>query len=208
MGGRPLSNFARQSNGIICIEMPWHSGNNETDETRPKSVLPGLELISRYYGYLNLLYRTCATQTELKFHFDDFRGIRKNSRDRYGLLYFATHGSKAALGLPGEPAPLSLSDLAELMGKTFSGFSVYFGSCSVMKCSDAELNDFQTATGSDMIVGYEADVDWIDSTILDILFLNKFAAEERPKSKKRFLGNFGSSYGAMIEKYEMMFYNV
>jgi hypothetical protein len=163
--------------------------------------------VTRYHGYEKLLYRTCATKNELKFHFDDFRGLRQNSKRWYGLLYFASHGSKGALDLPGEPKPLPLYELAELMGKTFSGFSVYFGSCSVMRGSDDELNAFQETTATDLIVGYGADVDWIDSTVLDILFLNRFLSETRPESKKRFLTSFCSRYGEMVDKYQMHFFN-
>ena len=203
-GMEDMANFNRSQSGVLCIEAPWSAGNDENDETKPKSVLPGLELINTYYGYQKLLYRTCATRRELAYHFEDFKRLRPTSKNWYGMLYFASHGSKGSMHLPGEKQELDLEILAEMMGKIFSGFVVYFGSCSVMKCSDAELQRFSDLTGADMVVGYEADVDWIDSTILDILFLNAFSSEKRPKSKIVFWNGFRKRYGELIDKYKMV----
>lgn len=204
-----MANFKKpvQQNGIFCLEVPWSESREYIDETTPKSVLPGIQLIARYHGMAQLNYKTCATTAELRYHLQDFSNVRKSAKNWYGCFYLASHGSKGSIYLPGDEEDLTLSQLAKLMGKTFKGCIIYFGSCSVLSCANEILEEFKEETEVDAIFGYERDVDWVDSTVLDILFLNKFLDESRPRSKKVFADRFYKEYSALIDRYSMVYYD-
>lgn len=203
-----MANFVKpvRQSGIFCLEVPWDRSRDNIDETAPKSVLPGLQLIARYHGLIQLNYKTCATSAELRYHVRDFSEMNANAKRWYGCLYLASHGSKGIISLPGDDEELTIGQLAKLLGRSFKDCLIYFGSCSVLACSEDTLNDFVEETGVDAIVGYETDIDWIDSTVLDILFLNKFLDEGRPKSKTRFWNKFREEYEELVDKYNMVFF--
>lgn len=203
-----MANFVKTGahRGIFCLEMPWNASSENIDETAPKTVLPGLQLITRYHGLIQLNYKTCATSAELRYHLEDFATMKKNAREWYGCLYIASHGSRGSIHLPGDKESLTIGQLAKMIGKLFKGAIVYFGSCSVLDCNDSELENFIDETEVDVIVGYKYDIDWVDSTILDILFLNRFLDDNRPKSKVVFWKKFEADYKEFIKKYGMVFY--
>lgn len=187
--------------------MPWSGSDEYIDETAPKTVLPGLQLIARYHGMAQLNYKTCATTAELRYHVQDFASVRQSAKNWYGCLYLASHGSKGSIYLPGDHEEITIGQLANIFGKTFKNCIIYFGSCSVLSCSEEVLNEFINKTEADAVVGYETDIEWVNSTILDILFLNKFLDERRPKSKKVFWNNFCKEHGELVEKYQMVFFS-
>jgi hypothetical protein len=122
------------------------------------------------------------------------------------MLYLAAHGSSGAISLPGEERQFRLSDLSKLFGTTFKGFTIYFGSCSVLSCTDAEANDFLSSTEADCVVGYEKPVDWVNSTGLDILFINRYI--QRKKNIGVFWKNFYAEYKSLVDEYEMQIFGV
>ncbi len=145
---------------IACLESLW----DDEIEEQPLSFGPALEIIAKLYEvrYIRL---PCNTESEFDYNLDLISAKRE-----YDILYLAFHGDEGTLYLHDE-TELDLAMLAEKMGKRFKGWIIHFGSCGTMNADDDELEAFAEATGAAMLVGYTEDVDWAESTAMDLLFL-------------------------------------
>jgi hypothetical protein len=91
------------------------------------------------------------------------------------IFYLAFHGS-----------PGSVQSVLERIGpdelcEAFAGYGaypnlIYFGSCSVLEGAKGRkfAGDLLRASGSRAVIGYKKDVNWMDSMVLDLLFLYRF----------------------------------
>jgi hypothetical protein len=169
---------------IYCLESLWN------DDVEIKlSVLPALELASRLND-ISYLHLTCNTIPELAHN---LRRLRK--RRAYGILYFAFHGQRGRILLD-DKSRVRLDELAEMMGNRFQNWSVHFGSCSVLKARDKDLQEFVEQTGVGLLTGYGKVMEWGESTALDILF---FCLLQRYKNTKHFLNFFEKTYPDLIQ---------
>lgn len=144
--------YAKQ---IACIE-------SLVDREERLSTQPMLEFIASVQS-VRLSHLPCDTEEELV---DGLRTLAKLRSD--GILYIALHGDPGAIHLA-DGTTLELEDLAELMGTRFAGWVIHFGSCSTMRASDKRLAAFCEATGAPFLLGYRKDVDWVESSALDML---------------------------------------
>ena len=145
---------------IACLESLWDS-----DVENRLSVKPILELLLTSRG-TRYTYQTCNTVGELTYN------LQMIPRDEnYLILYLSFHGSVGKLHLA-DGSKMSLDDLAEKMGNRFQNWVVHFGSCGTLAASDNLLIDFMKKTGVSLLIGYESDIDWIESAALDMLIFD------------------------------------
>ena len=83
------------------------------------------------------------------------------------MLYLAFHGAPGLIALDGDE--LSLEQLADAMGTGFKGRVVHFGSCGTTKVSPERMAVFLKRTGIAMVIGYQNNIDWVESASLDLL---------------------------------------
>jgi hypothetical protein len=97
------------------------------------------------------------------------------------VVYLAFHGTpgavEAALG------PIGPADLC----RAFAGAGgqdrlIYFGACRVLRGRAGRrfARALLAASGARAVIGYTEDVDWMDGTAADLLFLHRFYASEDP----------------------------
>jgi len=91
------------------------------------------------------------------------------------IFYLAFHGSPGSVHSVLEQ--IGSKDLCE----AFAGYGaypnlIYFGSCSVLEGAKGKkfARDLLHASGSRAVIGYKKDVNWMDSLIVDLLFLHRF----------------------------------
>jgi len=98
--------------------------------------------------------------------------------DNYPVLYLATHGEPGHVYVGDDR--ISLASLATIIGKTNAAKrAVHFGSCSTLfddpdgTHGDETMTarEFVRASGLRYIVGYQDDVDWLESASFDLLLL-------------------------------------
>lgn len=142
---------------IACLESLWN-----TDLEDRWSVLPILNVIANVQD-LKLAHLSCNTEAEFAFNLK-MLGKRRS----YGILYLAFHGGPGELYLADDTS-ISLEVLSEYMGSRFRDWIIHFGCCSTIRVSKQRLNDFVEATGVKMVLGYTKDIDWIESSALDLL---------------------------------------
>ncbi len=144
---------------IACLESFW-----DDDIENRLTVAPILELLSRRDG-IKFALLTSNTIEEFEYNLSLLR-----KRKGYGILYLAFHGRPGKILLDG--SPLDLESLAEIMGKGFTNWIIYFGSCATINVKEDRISNFMRATGILMVLGYDRRIDWLSSTALDLFLLD------------------------------------
>ena len=167
---------------VVCLESFWTY--NVEDRL---SVGPLLEILGKTNGTRSVLL-TCSTIDELKFNLKIARQMRG-----FRILYLAFHGYPGGIRLP--DLRIDLKTLASIMGKGFRNWVVFFDSCLTMKVGKDRILDFIAATEVKMVIGYKREVNWLDSTALDLLILNWL---QFYKDMRKFWKRFRKAYKDMV----------
>lgn len=159
------------ANGIFCLEGEWDS-----DLRKRTTVLPVLELLERLRA-IKLIHRKVATTGEVEHYLNLWGQARY---DDYMVLYLATHGSKGWLSWSNGNHS-SLDDLAEILGDSANNCYVHLGSCLTLFNENA-ARAFVEKTGVRALLGFRAEVGWIESAAFETLLL-PMLAEYAPTKK-------------------------
>ena len=168
---------------IVCLESLW-----DNDIENRLSVAPILELLSKRNG-IRVTLLTCNTKEELGYNLNLFK-----KKKRYGILYLAFHGKPGKIILDG--SSVDMETLAGFMGKGFSNWIVYFGSCATLNVKKDRIFRFMNSTGILMVMGYDSYVDWLVGTATDLLLLDSL---QFYKDMQRFWNYFRKHYQEMTE---------
>ena len=142
---------------IACLESMWN-----TDLEDRWSVQPILEVIANTQN-LKLAHLSCNTEPEFVYN---LRMLGK--RRSYGIIYLAFHGAPGQFYLADDTG-VSLETLQEYMATQFTDRIIHFGCCSTIRVAAERLQSFVATTQVKMVIGYTKDVDWIESSAMDLL---------------------------------------
>jgi leucyl-tRNA synthetase len=174
--------------GIFCLEGEWDSNLR-----RRESVMPMLDLLERL-GIAQSIHRDVATKDEFFYYLEKWG--QKAYHD-YVILYLASHGDSGCLALGKESVMLEELEDA-LVGKADGGV-IYFGSCLTMVTDDDRLKKFVKRTGASVVVGYRAEIGWLEAAAFELLLLERLLRGERSDAFFRRLtkdhGKFASDLG-------------
>ncbi|MCU0490414.1 MAG: hypothetical protein MUD01_02305 [Chloroflexaceae bacterium] len=170
---------------IACLESLWNS-----DLEDRWSVRPILDVIVNVQD-LKLAYLSCNTEAEFIYNLKML-----SKRRSYGILYLAFHGAPGEFYLADDSA-ISLETLSEYMATRFTDWIIHFGCCSTMRVSASQLDSFIEATGVKMVLGYTKDVDWIESSAMDLLI---FQALQQYVDLRACWRGLQKSYPDLIDK--------
>jgi hypothetical protein len=148
---------------IFCLEGDW-----EDDMRKKTSILPGLEMLHSISD-VEFIYKTCGTEEELLYRVKDFVRYRKSKYKHYNILYLATHGNKGTMYYEDS---LNVLDFFKdnFNEGDFEDKIIHFGSCATMQMSEEDWIEFKNFTGAKIISGYLKNVDFLESTLFDILY--------------------------------------
>ena len=157
-------------NNIFCIEGDW-----EEDLRKKTSILSGLEMLSSI-SQMDFIYKTCASENELLSRLNNYINSAHKPRSKYksyDIVYLATHGEKGSLKFN------KLVDVLDFFVHNdnfkqgaFKDKIVHFGSCLTMKMKETDLADLKSFTQAKIISGYTKSIDFLDSTLFDVLYFN------------------------------------
>ncbi|SRR5258706_8184321 len=153
----------RHRKNIIALES-WENYDLEP-RAGMKSLLDFLAITNQIKYNYNFIY----TPTELKYILETIpiKG--------YSLLYVALHGSPEKIRTGSNTEfEISLSELAEVMGKRFEGFGLHFASCAVMDSWQDTLFSFKEKTGLAFISGFTRYVDFQSSSVVDHALISEW----------------------------------
>lgn len=175
-----------QKKGIFCLETDRWYGTKDRS-----SVAPILDILGRLKNHeVPYLHKGLATRAEMEHSLDRYL---QPTFKTHPILYLAFHGYPASKGQQsglwlGEDDLLPLGELADLMAGRCGNRIIYFGACWAMATDGRRLNSFLHKTEAKAVCGYKEEVDWVESTAFDLLFLGKIqsATLRRRDSLKRF----------------------
>lgn len=156
-----------QLKNVFCLEGIW----GETLKYQ-STIEPALQLLEKHQG-IRYIHRNCATTEELQYYLNKWS--LKMYAD-YPILYLAFHGDDNVLKLQGKV--ISLEELAIFLENKCRGRVVIFGSCSTLNINKRYIKKFLKLTGALAVCGYKTDIDWIKSTLHDLLIIEAFQNNE------------------------------
>ncbi|MER7609222.1 hypothetical protein [Nocardioides sp. NPDC127503] len=152
------------TNGVFCLEGEW-----DADLRKRTSVLPVLELLERLRA-IKAIHRKVATTGEVEHYLNLWSQARY---DDYPVLYLAAHGYKGSLSWSNRN-DTSLDDLAKILGETATNCYIHLGSC-LTPSNEKQARAFVEKTGVRALLGFRAEVDWIESAAFETLLLPMLA---------------------------------
>ncbi len=153
---------------IHCFEGEW-------DRKHPElSIKPFIELLEQLCDYaghnLTSTHTFCQSITRLS---EELRidGRKLSNKNFQHCLYFAFHGDNNGLWGSTGDGYISFEEIANLLGRKATDSILFFGSCGT-KTSSATLQSLKDKTNAKLVVGYSSTVDWLESSMFEMLFFN------------------------------------
>ena len=168
---------------LVCLETYWDDHGARMFGNR--SVRPFFDALGAQLDPpLKLAHRFTDSMAQLEHYVSRPDGILWQDTEIFDtpIYYLSFHGSPgtvhAALDKIG---PRTLCSAFADWGKGYDNL-LYFGACSVLAGPQGRrfARDFLAASRCRAIVGYATDVDWIDSMVIDLLFLRRFFRDRDP----------------------------
>jgi hypothetical protein len=156
-----LSRFKKKH--IFCIEGNWT--HDLKDKASIRTALDFLE----HNAEIKSIRKDCSAIEQ----FDDL--IETSLQKRYkqhSIIYLAFHGSPGSLHI-GKRKKMDFDTIARLLDGRAEDKIIHFGSCSTLDIPVRQLKRFWKDTGALAVSGYTKDVDFIESSVLDILYFRK-----------------------------------
>jgi hypothetical protein len=168
----------KDTKGIYCLEIGEWMGSAK----KMCSMEPMLQLLLQSPQQVPYIHRDIATKPELLFYLKKW--TRKQYAD-YPILYLAFHGSPGGIHLSGEngrEVKLDTEELLSQLSQKCEKRMVHFGSCGVLNIKESVSGRFLKESGAVAISGYGSDVEWIKSSVVDIMFLSEMQAAKMTKA--------------------------
>jgi hypothetical protein len=146
---------------ILVLESDWARNLKENPSVYP--FINGICEVNEWTMY----YRHFDSLNDIEFWVEQFQGMRPKKGSRK-IIYLAAHGKKAGIEtietlIPGKK-------LIPILKKAPSVVGFHFGSCYI-SATDVPKQIVEK-TDINWVSGYAKEVDWIESTLVDLLFLH------------------------------------
>ncbi|MFV0419642.1 MAG: DUF6642 family protein [Dysgonomonas sp.] len=156
-----MSDINTYDRNIYCLEGNWNKNPRSH-----QSVKPMLELL-RTFANIKYVYYKCDTKDEFFYRLQQFtKGTYKN----YPILYLAFHGRTNRIIV--ENQHIALKEIATALEGKLDNKIVHFGSCSTLRTSEKNIQNFIIATNCQFISGYRKFVDYIDACAFELLYFD------------------------------------
>ena len=173
---------------IACLEGLW---DDNLEQRIGATAL--LDLVAKI-NEVRFTVLSCNTRDEFEFNINKLCISR--IKKHYGVLYMVFHGGPAGQIFLSDEVPLSLEELAGIMGDRFKGWIVHFSSCSTLAVKETRLKSFIRKTKVSLVIGYTKDMYWSECLAMDLLLFENIANYKRLWDMKRFVGR---RYGELVK---------
>ena len=150
---------------LVVLESMWNPKGKLLNEE--PSVLPYLKAIRQSLAWegilINLVYRRFYSHYDLGLLLKEVRRHRKSQ-----VCYIASHGEQRKLTGLGDKV-IRLASLIEY-GRPSRTTGYIFGACDFVTPDTARK--FLEATGARFVAGYQKEIPWTESMLVDCLFLS------------------------------------
>ena len=168
---------------LVCLETYWgdHNGRMFQDT----SVRPFLQaLAGRLDPPVALAHRHVESLAHLAQYTAHPDGILWRDPETFDVpvFYLSFHGSPGTLKSAMERLePAVVVNAFRNWGRNYPNL-VYFSACSVLAGEEGRnfVQAFLAESGCRAVLGYATDVDWTESMLIDLLFLNRYYRDPDP----------------------------
>ncbi|MCX7550279.1 DUF6642 family protein [Xanthomarina sp. F2636L] len=171
---------------IFCLEGDWDENLRNSG-----TIAPALNLLEKNCG-IEVLHKTCSTKKEFKSRIQHIVNGNQKSYSRFQIIYLAFHGIDNEIDLGVES--ISLSKLSKYFSEDFSNRIIHFGSCKTIS-SKENVEELLRNTEALAVTGYSKDIDFIPSTVMDILFFEECQNWKRIETIEK---KMKSKYGQLM----------
>ena len=182
--GHPTWPFATKAvpKKLVCLESSWD--NRVFHNTSVKGFFESLGPLIR--PPLQVAHRFIESSKHLAHYTRKPDGLLWTDPNAWNapIFYLAFHGS------PGSVATTLEQIDSQALCEAFRDYGdfpnlIYLGSCSVLAGPAGKKfgDDLLKTSGSEAVIGYTTDVNWMNSLIVDMLFLFRFYTDEDPWSR-------------------------
>jgi hypothetical protein len=188
---RIAKDFAKH---VFCLEGDW-----ENDLRKKSSVSAALEFL-RANCNINYIHKNCGTKENLKYYLKMWKQRRYKD---YTICYLAFHGHPEILEVGNEN--LTLTELAELLNGSCVNKIIHFGSCNTLATDERKVRQFLETTQALCVCGFRTDIDFLESSVFDMLLMQKFQEYKDIKAVDR---DLKKNYRKLITKLDFrLIYN-
>ena len=168
---------------LVCLETYWSDHGARAFSSA--SVQPFFQgLATQFDPALRIAHRFVESPNQLAAYTRRAGGLLWNDPEVFDapVYYLSFHGApgtvRTALARLG---PARLCKAFEGWGASYDNL-VYFAACSVLAGASGRRfsDEFLERSCCRAIVGYQTDVDWMESMLTDLLFLRRFYADADP----------------------------
>lgn len=148
---------------IFCLEGDWDK--DLRDKSSISAALDFLHVNCR----IDYIHKNCGTKEALKYYLSLWKQKRYH---KYNIAYLAFHGHPGQIQVGKEY--VNLEELAEILEGACKDKIIHFGSCNTLDTDQKSIEDFLTKTGAMCICGFRSDIDFLESSVFDMLLIRKF----------------------------------
>lgn len=148
---------------VFCLEGDW-----DQDLRKKSSVTAALDFLQSNCG-IRYIHKNCGTKENLKYYLSLWKQKRYEA---YTIAYLAFHGHPKEIQVGKEF--LNLEELAESLNGSCVNKIIHFGSCNTLDTDERQIRKFLETTRALCVCGFRSDIDFLESSVFDMLLLQKF----------------------------------
>lgn len=159
---------ARKRAPVYILEGTWDN-HHELPQT-----LPYLDAYQRTFGRIKLMHRSFRNAEDLAYY------IGRIPKDARAFIYISSHASAGALYPTGVKDKIPTEKVLEALkqAKQDAVAFLHFGCCEFVRGDDVGRRDhlgklLDSVNGGQCVSGYTSVVDWLQSTLLDIVLIDE-----------------------------------
>ncbi|HVA99475.1 MAG TPA: DUF6642 family protein [Bacteroidia bacterium] len=171
---------------IFCLEGDW-----QKDLRDKSSINAALTFLQQNFN-IRHIYKQCGTRENLEYYLSLWK---QKKYAAYSICYFAFHGEPESIKVGKEF--VTLDELGDMLADSCKDKIIHFGSCKTLDTNRKNIIRFLERTGALCVCGFETDIDFLESSVFDMLLIEKFQKYKDISKVERDIRYY---YGTLVRK--------
>jgi hypothetical protein len=181
--------FAKKyKKNIYCLEGDW-----QKDLRKQSSIYASLMFLEKNCD-IKHIHKHCGTKESLFYYLNQWK-LKKYSS--YSICYLAFHGFEGEITIGKDS--VTLEEISDILEDSCKDKIIFIGSCLVLQADKSRINDFLKKTGALCVCGYKVSVDFVASSVFEMLVLDLLQQYKDISCVQRDIGIY---YAALAKKLE------